>query len=372
MRTSLKIVLVYLGKKIPDYFWDNVRHLLKIQDKYPIHVIASTSEPRNSVIHDRIKYFKYNPSREIDESLSKLEIDQKFRDGFWRYSLERLFVLTQHHKHIPSERILHLESDILIMPNFPFSNFKNIESIFWSRVDASRDVASIVFLPTNSVSEKLEKSMLEIIKETKSIDDMKIMSKIARDNKVPIDLLPSISSPISSLVNKDIMKAKSDTKLISRNFNVFNGIFDSASIGIWLTGTDPRNYFGVTKRFENSHLIANGVYVNPEFAEYEINELGHIGIRELDSFTPIYNLHIHSKNRKYFQDDYLALLRQDVNLSKQRKMIKTFSFQVLSALVVQNWRQRTLLRFLTWLPLIQKAKKLLRAFSLGQTTDSLL
>ncbi len=353
----MKIVLVYLGKSIPNYFWDNVKHLLKIQATYDIHIVTSGYRVQCPVKNERVKYFNYKSDRKLDDILSKLEIDHEFRDGFWRYSLERLFAITQHHKNFPNEPLLHFESDILVMPNFPFRVFETLETIYWTRVDAMRDVASIISIPSNTESDSFERSMLEIVESAKSIDDMKIMSIIAHASKTKIEILPSISSSKSLMFCKQADELVLDSISIERNFDTFKGIFDPASIGIWLTGTDPRNYFGVTKRYENSHLIANGVYVNPDKAHYEIDEFGNLGFREFDTFIPIYNLHIHSKNRRYFQGSYLKQLHKDVTLSQKGKVSSTISIRVFGSLLLQNWKKGTLIHFLSWLPVVRVIKK---------------
>lgn len=355
----MRIVLVYLGKSIPDYFWDNVNHLLKIQENYSIDVITSGNPLKNSILNDRLEYFDYKPTKEVDNQLSRLEIDHKFRDGFWRYSLERLFAITQHHKNFPQENILHFESDILVLPNFPFAIFESMQATAWPRVDARRDVASIIYLPALTESLKFERSLLNIVANTKSIDDMKIMNLIARNENIPTQILPSIKSAESSLLDQSHRDSKSEVESISNGFNDFKGIFDPASIGIWLTGTDPRNYFGLTKRFDYSDFLSNGVYVNPALGQYEIDEFGNLCLREFDSLTPIYNLHIHSKNRRYFQSNYLEQLREDVSRSSNGRSESNFSIRILTSLIVQNLKKGTLLRFLSWLPVVQKVKKLL-------------
>lgn len=358
MVPKMRIVLVYLGPHIPEYFWDNVGHILEVQEKYSIDIITSGNDLKNAITNERVRYFVYSPTTELDEQLAKLEIDHKFRDGFWRYSLERLFAITQHHRNVPQEKILHFESDILVMPNFPFTLFESLDAIFWPRVDVSRDVASIIFLPSLAKSREFENTMLEILEESKSIDDMMILSHVARAKKVPIGILPSVSSTESSLVNTKSNIQKTEVDAISSGFKIFNGIFDPAGIGIWLTGTDPRNHFGFTKRYDKNERLPNGLYVNPSLGVYEVNQLGHLSLRESDFVTPIYNLHIHSKNRIYFQEDYVEQLRLDVRRSKNGKIDRSLSLGVFGSLLVENLKKGSLLRFLSWLPVIQKIKRL--------------
>ena len=81
----------------------------------------------------------------------------------------------------------------------------------------------------------------------------------------------------------------------------FNSIFDTAAIGQYLGGIDPKNESGDTTGFINEDCVVkydkykfkwikNGKYYFP-----------HIIINE--KIIPINNLHIHSKNLKNFRID---------------------------------------------------------------------
>ena len=56
--------------------------------------------------------------------------------------------------------------------------------------------------------------------------------------------------------------------MYSTNYNKFNGIFDSAAIGQYLGGVDPKNISGNTKGFINKTCVVK--YNNYNFINYNL------------------------------------------------------------------------------------------------------
>ena len=353
----MRLVLVYLGNDIPNYVWSNIKHLLSIQESHDVDLVVSAKN-QNEIIRDpRLRYFRYEPSHGIDDLFSKLEIDREFRSGFWRFSLERLIALAMHHEKFPNEDMLHIESDVLLLPNFPFSQFKSLEKISWTRVDLIRDVATLIYIPSVSDSSQFKLDILREIDRLMSPDDMTVLRLIAEKKSNSYGLLPTIPDAKSNLVNKGPGISDQARELMSDGFLVFGGIFDAARIGIWLTGTDPRNYFGVTRRYfkELSHLETD--LIRPDQVIFEIDESGVLSVVDNGLSTQIFNLHIHSKNPDYFSTNYISQLVKDVQKSEQGKVIRHFSSRILTQLLLHNARKGTLIKFLSWLPFVQRAKK---------------
>jgi hypothetical protein len=351
----MKIVVVYLGNKIPEYIWANIEHLLLIQREYEIDLVTSELLGILPVTSPRLTNYAYKPDPKVYALLNHLDMDTKFRDGFWRFSLERLFALTQHHEQIAQDSILHIEGDILLLPNFPFRKFSKFESVAWSKVDSTRDVASLIFLPSMDSSRQLHALMSKVLGEVSSINDMTILRRISSMNS-GITNLPTANSLESSIIRHELHNASEIN--IQFEFDYFEGIFDPGSIGIWLTGSDPRNYFGITKKFDTDQLLAQNLYINPAAADYSISSDGILKFHENSKEAPIYCLHIHSKNISYFKPGNFELLSEDIRNSSARNVMSHFSLRTLVSLLWHNFKKGTLLRYLYWIPALQNFKKI--------------
>jgi hypothetical protein len=354
----MRIVTVYLGKSIPEYFWMHIRHLLRIQGEYQIDVITSYRFDLEPVIDTRLNYFTYIPQPELSKLLDELTIDRKFRNGFWRYSLERLFALSQHHLEFPNESLIHIESDVLPLRDFPFQSFEKLEKLAWSRVDSGRGVAAIVYSPNVDTSNWLSEKIQSVILFSRDTDDMRALGEISIKNSRLVDVLPSIPHQTSNLINQNLNLSELDFDSISSNFSKFDGIFDPAGIGIWLTGTDPRNFFGVTKKFDRKSNIGSSAFIDPGNVVYSFDNTGRLTLTSDGESTKIYSLHIHSKNLKYFSDRYGRHIHEDVQRSISGRAHLEFSPRVLLTLIIQNLENGTFFQFVSWMPGLRRLKEL--------------
>ena len=73
-----------------------------------------------------------------------------------------------------------------------------------------------------------------------------------------IQVIPSHSP----LLGMDLFQEGSERKELSddlsRDFVKFGGIFDPAVFGMWLTGSDPRNYYGKQIIFDTKEIVGGG------------------------------------------------------------------------------------------------------------------
>lgn len=336
----------------------HIRHLLRIQSEYEIDVVTSHKLITEPITDSRVHYYTYKPELKVSKILDELNIDSKFRGGFWRYSLERLFAVTQHHQDFPQDSLIHLESDVLPLRNFPFNSFENLGKLAWSKVDSNRDVAAIVFSPSLEASDWLSEQMIKEVGSASETDDMRVLGKVSGKNPEHIDILPSLPSETSNLQNQKLRWTESELNLISSNFSKFDGIFDPAGIGIWLTGTDPRNYFGATRKFDRKIDIDSHNFVIPGNVGYSVNSENCLTFQSEGKTTNIYSLHIHSKNLKYFSEKFEEHLIEDVRKSRFDQVQLEFSVRVLLNLIKHNLEKGTFLQFLSWLPGLRRLKSM--------------
>lgn len=270
----MHLIFVHLGKAEARHLRPNIIRALKLFPNLEITVIYSedlfTLNFRDLPIH----LYKYQEIDDSDHSLSNLGHDTKFRNNFWRYSLERLYALSEWHVSHPNEKILHIESDILLMPNFPLATFGELERISWCAFNDTHDVASILFSPNPAETLWMIEGINNNISTDTRLTDMTALRRLRNEFPKRVSYLNS-----------------------SENSDKFGGIIDAAPIGMWLCGRDPRNHYGVIRRF----MKLPESDMDPSAVKYQILGDGVLKASFSDGTTkPILNLHVHSKQKILF------------------------------------------------------------------------
>ena len=110
------ILFVHLGPEIPSYMKDTVRQARKWNPNAEIVCIAEQAHQfdasevwfRLSDIPDTEQYARFKETTILDDY---------FRNGFWRYTTERLFVIDSWMKWRQLEECFHLENDNTLYVN---------------------------------------------------------------------------------------------------------------------------------------------------------------------------------------------------------------------------------------------------------------
>ena len=282
----MNIVIVALGK-IPKYIDDCIKQIYLTQKNYTIHLLKNRSsnykndncliiDVENIPISEKHLYFIKN---------SKL-INKKYRNYFWRYSTERLYVIDDYLQMKNLKDIIHIETDVLL--------YQDLELVIPALQDYDfacvrdndiRVIGSIIYIKNKEISKKISSIANDYIDE----NDMIIFHHIERT------MSNTLCLPIGDLdVYKDNLKY----------------IFDGASIGQFVGGIDSRNKNKDIKSFINSIKIFFGKNTKSSFvnkdskiniSEWEIKWINNRPYKKInEDLIPIINLHIHSKNLKKF------------------------------------------------------------------------
>lgn len=322
-------MLVHLGNSRCDHLWTNVKRLCNIWPDLNIWIILDGNANIEIAKALNLNVFDY---RGFNQSIAKKTGDHAFRNGFWNLTTERIFALFRFQEKNPFYSILHIENDVLLFRNFPYEYFERIQLNAWMKVSEDHDSAAIIFLPDLSSTRWLESEFHRITQEDGSLTDMRILSRVRVDNSTKVHLLPTLES-------------HSDTS---------NGFFDPASIGMWLTGEEPRNNFGITRRFNNRFDLEVLRKSTPPF------KLDEGCLKILNSrFTPIYNLHIHSKNKKFLGVDAETELRFMLKPISKYILRYNFSLRILIEVIKDYRRRGKLLSLIAALPGIRILRDLL-------------
>jgi hypothetical protein len=360
---SIRIVFVHLGDAESPHLWANVSSILRLHPNINIDIVLS-SQKIKKINHDlRIKYFTYSPKKEVTEILDKLENDTSYRHNFWRHSTERLIAVAEHQSNFPNDSLLHLESDVFLLPQFPFHQFESITKLCWSKFEKSRDVGAVLFVPNPLQARWLKDKILESLQISAQLNDMVILNYISTKYPNQVYILPSTHSNKSFLFIKDTDMTKEERVAMSSNYDHFTGVFDGAAIGIWLTGSHPINSFGITKRYDTWTLLQNHTYIDPSKVTYEFSKDKGLWINDGGRKVQIFSLHIHSKNLTIFQEKWDLVLDKFTKESNAKKIRRSFSFWIFVHLIISNYQNRTLMRYILWFPQIRYLKKRIQFFS---------
>jgi hypothetical protein len=109
-------------------------------------------------------------------------------------------------------------------------------------------------------------------------------------------------------------------------FGHFEGIFDGVSMGIFISGIDPRNNRGWrTLRHEVEENYLNVRKIQFEFSKSR--NFINLVIPNASIIIPIYSLHIHSKDIRFFSKNNLEYVLQlrisDIKLPVGREFLPT-------------------------------------------------
>ena len=282
----MNIIIIALGT-IPNFLDDCIEQIKFTQKNPTIHIIKNeTSNYKNNdcIIVDvenipaSQKHLNFIKESEL--------INKNFRDYFWRYSSERLYVIDDYLQMQNLKDVIHIETDVLlyqdleiifsIMHNFDFACVRDSDT---------RVIGSIIYIKDKNISGKITSIANNYINE----NDMIILNHVAKKLE-NVFYLPT-----------------GNKKFNKKNLKF---IFDGACIGQFVGGIDPRNepknlmkYFHKIKKiFTKNNIIS---FINKEsnidVSKWEIKWIKNKPYKKCnDELIPIVNLHIHSKNLKKF------------------------------------------------------------------------
>ena len=272
----MKIILVCI-KNFQQYILDNIKNLID-NGNVDIDIITEKS------------FFKYFTDFNItlvdiktldDYNFNKnSKLDKNYRGGFWHLCSLRLFYL---YSYIQSKNItncLHIENDVMLYKNLNNYEF-NTDKVATVFDCYNRVIPSIIYIPTP------DHFKIVIEKYQSSLNDMQNLAKF--DENI-IERLPIYTE----------LKTNNETYMVTKNFSKYNIIFDAAAIGQYLAGVDSRNMSGDTRGFINETCVVK-YNINKFFwIKDELTLLYSPYISIDNTYIPIFNLHIHSKNLKDF------------------------------------------------------------------------
>ena len=355
---NTKAVFVHLGKSPAKHLWLNLMRHKILFPEIETHLILDERKHIKNIPRDIDVYF-YKRKNEFLKNKVLNSYDQKFRQGFWRFSLERFFALAEFHETNPSRSILHIESDILLSPNFPWNIFDSINKPMWNNYNFQRDVSALLYYPNFQIHSEIIQKIQQLLSENSSHTDMTVLAEIRESIATKISLFPSLTNAIPELKNHANKTSDSLIDKVSDASIFQDGIFDGAAIGMWFTGHDPRNNYGKAFIHDSTPITSGDSLVDPSSVDYDMDLQGNLYVvsKVTQESIKLWCIHIHSKSLKLFSPEWKSELRRFVDLSRNPIPIPFFSNSAIWGMLTQSIQGRTFLRFLIGLPVIHQIRR---------------
>jgi hypothetical protein len=354
-------IFVHLGGQLPDHLIANMRY---VKDTFPsirTILIIDRELPQHADLVDST-YLYEGRDQVVQNLFAGSKNDLRFRNGFWRSSLERIFAIIEFVDSQPIEvPLLHIESDVFLTPNFPWEKIEkfNRGQVGWLPYSHEEDVAALMYFRSKAAAKALKEALIKSLEENSSITDMKALRKV-------FDMLypRSFYFPISGLRNYEDENSRERIPHYLKTMEhteAFGGIFDSLALGMFFTGVDPRNNYGMYILHDEKQYKAAGAIINPKKLDLIIVDSNKLFVEDSNKRYLLFNLHLHSKRIELFGPNWARVLQKLIRLNKNRK-IESFSGKILIQQIRENSRSGTLSRYLLE-PTLRKYRTVIRSKS---------
>ena len=333
---------VHLGPSVPEHLILGIKRHREIFPDQKITLIVDHDFEFNEPIY--VDVFQVDSEileQDLFVEMSKF-LDFDFREKFWKYTFQRFFAINLYHSTVPKQTLLHIESDVLVMPDFPWEAFLDLKTVAWLQVNDLLDVAAIVYLPNFETTQFFITQIKEYALTDPKINDMLALRKFAIEYPERHSYLPSRTNTSS---RGELRLTDNEEEMVSR----FGGIFDPLVLGLWYFGQDPKNSFGVCKRYidDESHFLSP----TKSMLSFEKNSL------RIQDLTKVFSLHIHSKKLGLFGSAWNSELRNALDQALTQSNQISFDRNAL-----RKWLEGKSLKENIWLllgaiPIFQKLRK---------------
>ena len=311
-KQNLKSVFVHLGGTIPEHLRLNLlRHLVLFPER---RLTLIVDQDLDKLLPKEIEIYRYEVPKDDEELLDRMELvsDFYFRSGFWKYTFLRLFALDDFHKTYPLVPILHIESDVILMENFPWEKFESLNKLAWLGVNNLCDVASLVFSPNSYETNFLISEVRKIALNDPNTTDMYSLRQFVLKNPTRHIYLPSLTMQNSRIPEKF-------DSIAMKQLKYFQGYFDPSAIGMWNFGEDPKNRYGIRNRY----YVDMSYDLDPSKSKY-FYENG--TLLDNDGLN-LFSLHIHSKFLPLFGHKWQKAIAREIDEARNNTKLVSFSFK---------------------------------------------
>jgi hypothetical protein len=285
--TVIPIVFIHIGGAPPDYARIAVKQARSWNPSAPIiSIVSKIPREQYDAGESWVEIETIAPTKEHTQFLKTTALDTTFRDGFWRFTTERLFVLHDWMTATGITECLHLENDIML--------YRDISTILpmlrGSPLAAPAHGTDTICFSILYCREPLTEFLFSLAAGHSSLDEMHKGAEFWEVNDTICSYLPVV--PCGSVLRPTAIRSRYENP-------AFGCLFDAAAHGQYLGGEDPRNG-------ERGPGFIN------EDAEFRADQFAYIWKKDAAERLyplvidkdgkqwPLANLHIHSKRLQDF------------------------------------------------------------------------
>jgi len=318
---EMALVFVHLGSHKAPWLVTNMRQTKSNFPNRRVLLVSDNERLIKKCAKLNIESIFYEPSVSDFELENNSDWDLQFRSGFWLQTTRRFLALTSAQECLDSP-VLHIESDVLLSPRIDLLAFSRLnQDISFGLVAPGIGVGALVYLRKPESSRFLSSFVLEEFKMPAKTNDMKILGAFARRYPEMVALLPTSPSQESLLFKQDT--DIEFRRAVSALRYHFGGIFDVATIGQYMGGTDPRNERGIRRVY----FVSESHRIDPSLGAFSCEKGGLLSVEDESpgSKVEVLSLHIHSKDLRFFYDRSATRLIEKRITESRGRVVREFS-----------------------------------------------
>lgn len=320
---SANIAFVYIGNSLPAHAYRTIKQARVFNPESQIFLITSPriysslskkdsflKKTNLTLVHTR----QLTPTKEHQIFKKTNQLNNSFRNGFWRLATERFFYLLDFMESQNVKNVFHFESDVMLYANVSelLSCIKTIPCDLCATLQTKNNcVPGIVYIRNANALRNLctfiNKKHIDYKGSHPLIDlnDMNTLAEFHSEQKgLSFELFPLLMPDYAKIYkrrNIDFPHNNTTLSFLETNFNLFdNYIFDAAALGIYLDGYDRRNNPDSSAGAIHYKALFNPAHFNFFWRKDSLGRKVPF-ILFNDKTYRIANLHFHSKNVKKFE-----------------------------------------------------------------------
>jgi len=306
-------VLVFLGF-LRDYTYDCVKQIRLWNPTQPIYLCINNNEHNKSYVNNLKDTVKIVYIEDLDRTNSHKEFDKRYTNmdmnGFWRYTMERFFVVEECMRKYNLRNIFHLEIDNLVYFKVEelLEKCKSIDKILIPSDSERRYIAGTCFINNPDSLSVLNKFFTE---NGINRDEMHTIFNFTRSGYTEINTFPTLPPGDNTrVIYEDRRHYTDDIKRLSAHAEALGFCADAAAQGQHKFGVDPIHHkHGQTNSdgFINKDSIFSVDRIHTKWEKKNGLQRLNISVDNINWY-PLMNIHVHNKNLKRGMSDLENIL----------------------------------------------------------------
>lgn len=314
----MNAIIVHGGKTFSPYISDCIEQFFIFNKSSTLFFIVDDSFAELDALKQKYPKLEIILRKSLKKSfehkfylLANRSAHNRWRGGFWRYVVERFFLIQEFMQQTGEKNLLHFEYDNLIYAKIndydeKFQKLSGDKKILLPADGDTRCIAGIMFIP-NAGSLKEFCKFYNMHCTIRVKNDMLAFSDFIDSRPEFCGTLPVVPQSYTACKSELVsQKGIKHTKLdrFSAGADDFQILFDAATYGQFVGGIDQRNVDGSAKDTSG--------FINPDSAfnmnDFSIEWQTEANLKKpflhfKDEAMPLFNLHIHSKKLNLYKSD---------------------------------------------------------------------